>query len=882
MPDNPFQLAMLVSNEHFESLARYVPTPEFLSVARTLIPHDWRLVRSDTWFNAMPPAAELPPQGWKIHVSSTREEAVDVLRKTIEVLVDEGVPFKFALDPTMLLHLNAKNWPRSGSGKFVTIYPPDEQRFVALVQRLAAALAGHRGPYVLSDRRYGDSGVVYYRYGGFVRSGTVSPTGEQQPTITAPDGTQVPDDRRPFFSLPYWVTDPFPAEPDGTEDRVLRDGRYTVERALHFSNTGGVYVAADAATGARVVVKEARPHSGGDGFADSHDLLSKEHAVLEALASTGVAPRPVELFREWEHLFLVEEYVSGVSLWTFAADQNKLLVPDLDADEAREFRERLRTIWVSLAAALEKAHAAGVVLGDLSPRNVLVDPETIEVRFIDFEATVRLGVDTSARLVTPGFASPRQRREGVRDVTDDYYALGALMLSSLFPLNTMFELDPSARERVLASVARDVRLPAAWRDTIAALLGDDPAARPAPADVVRVVEDRGGSQPASPAPVVLPADAELEDLVARVVSHIADSADYSRRDRLYPADAQVFGTNPLNLTSGAAGVAYALHRVTGDVPGRAMAWMLSHDVSPAAYPPGLHIGTAGVAWAFAELGEVGVAARLMDGAREHPRRFATHSVQSGAAGYGLAALRLWRATDREEYLADAVAAAEHLRASAFDDGETLSWPGSDGAARIGYAHGASGVAAFLLYLHLATGDERWLDAGRAALGFDLGFAVERDGVLSFPGRTDQQRPLLPYLDAGSAGVGRALVRYYAVTGDEQYRKTLDPLTRDCARRYALLPGLFHGLAGLGDLLLDCADLLGEPQFREEARRVADGVRLFAVERPAGIAFPGELLLRISADYATGSAGIALFLHRLARGGGAFDLLLDELLPRRPL
>jgi hypothetical protein len=43
--------------------------------------------------------------------------------------------------------------------------------------------------------------------------------------------------------------------------------------------------------------------------------------------------------------------------------------------------------------------------------------------------------------------------------------------------------------------------------------------------------------------------------------------------------------------------------------------------------------------------------------------------------------------------------------------------------------------------------------------------------------------------------------------------------------------------------------------------------LFAIEKPSGIVFPGEELIRVSTDFGTGSAGTGLFLHRLLTGGG---------------
>jgi hypothetical protein len=84
-----------------------------------------------------------------------------------------------------------------------------------------------------------------------------------------------------------------------------------------------------------------------------------------------------------------------------------------------------------------------------------------------------------------------------------------------------------------------------------------------------------------------------------------------------------------------------------------------------------------------------------------------------------------------------------------------------------------------------------------------------------------------------------------------------------------------GLAGIGDFLLDAWTFTGDDKYLQSAHRVAQGVMAFSVNRE-GIAFPGDSLSRLSCDYGTGSAGIALFLNRLLGRQGS-DFLLDELL-----
>jgi hypothetical protein len=83
-----------------------------------------------------------------------------------------------------------------------------------------------------------------------------------------------------------------------------------------------------------------------------------------------------------------------------------------------------------------------------------------------------------------------------------------------------------------------------------------------------------------------------------------------------------------------------------------------------------------------------------------------------------------------------------------------------------------------------------------------------------------------------------------------------------------------GLAGLGGFLLDMHQFFPEDKYLNSARKVADGIMHFRVDRQ-GAAFPGAMLSRLSCDYGTGSSGVALFLNRLL-GRQGDDFMLDSL------
>jgi lantibiotic modifying enzyme len=145
---------------------------------------------------------------------------------------------------------------------------------------------------------------------------------------------------------------------------------------------------------------------------------------------------------------------------------------------------------------------------------------------------------------------------------------------------------------------------------------------------------------------------------------------------------------------------------------------------------------------------------------------------------------------------------------------------------------------------------------------------------------DAYSPLYPYWRFGSAGVGTAVVRFQRLLQLPRYEAALEKIFIDTDRKYAVFPGRFTGLAGLGEFLLDMYDLTGERRFKESAQKAAAGIMHFRLQRN-GAAFPGELLSRLCCDFGTGSAGIALFLNRLL-GKQKNDFMLDQLFDHLPV
>ncbi|HSM87893.1 MAG TPA: class III lanthionine synthetase LanKC [Candidatus Limnocylindrales bacterium] len=878
MPSRANPLYRLLDPIYCESFEKYAPCQsEFYDSVHAGLPPEWEIRRHGIWYYCGSPGYALPLQGWKIHVSACHRDAPEVLKQVAQVLFRRNdVSFKFALDSSVLLLLNSKNWSRGGSGKFMTIYPANSQVFLEVIEELYQKTRGFSGPYILSDHRYRDSSTVYYRFGGMRLRQVLDVSGEKIPVLVGPDGIEVPDQRRAYPVTPPWAESPIPADQETKVETAgeLKGGRYRIRQALSFSNAGGVYLAADTGTGRTVVIKEARPHVNEDHLGmNAVENLKKEHRLLGLVADTGIAPEPLDLFQEWEHWFLVEDYVEGVTLSAHSAANNVMLRTRPTERDRQKWSDTVRSLLRQLMHIVETLHRRNIVFSDLSPGNLMVSPDTMELKLIDFEGAYQPGIDRPGALYTPGFVSPRRLSGLPARFEDDFYSVGAVLLSYLFPITPLFHLKPEVRVEILGILQREAGLPQDLSNAILRLLDPDPTQRPEPESMVEVLKRDDGQPPGGPdsRPVH-----DYSAIVDGILDHVENAATFNRTDRLFPADPRLFTTNPLSLAFGAAGVGYAIHKIRGTCPGRVIDWILGQKPNAESYPAGLYVGLSGIAWGLLEAGAADEAEKLLRLTFNHKLLRRTADLFYGTAGWGMACLRFFLGTRKEIYLEKAVQAGKTILATAGSDPRGYCWPATD-ETRLGLAHGSSGIALFLLYLYQATDDRRFLEAGQRALDFDLNHAVEtRDGGYSWPSQSGAASPLYPYWRFGSAGIGQAVLRYYAVVKEQRYLNIIEKIFVDNDRKHAVLPGKFMGLSGTGEFLLDCHTFLGGDRYLTSASKVAEGLMLFQVEHN-GIGFPGDSLARLCCDYGTGSAGAGLFLHRLISGGKC-DFMLDDLLP----
>lgn len=884
----------ILDREFFASLEERVPGPEFTSIVSDVLRgNTWSLLPGGLWTFAQPDGWESVGQGWKLHVSATPANAGVVLRRVAEVLAKHRTAFKFAADRKLLFIMLSKNWPREGGGKFITVYPPDEDRFRQIGRDLVTATEGLDGPYILSDRRVPGSRVVFYRYGQHAALQTVDARGHRVQQMVGPGGAAVEDARKGYYQLPDWVSDPFGsrsvrADPD--ERKVTLNGRYEVQGPLKYSNTGGVYVARDLETGRNVVIREARPCTGFvDQSTDAVALLRKETRILQAMDGSGWTPGFVDQFQAWEHHYLVQEEVQGALLRDYVL--SRYLLTHGVASPRRLFW-KLRGLILKLVEGLEAFHRKGIVVRDLTANNVLVRRDG-SVCFIDFEyAWERDGTDAAALGIhTPGYASPEQMAGRMPAEADDLHSLGAVVLEMCSLMAGGLGLN---RPGVLAAAGMmmdEVGLPRELLKVASGLMERDPAARWTGDDVRRALGGvRASAIPWSApepgrrlhameadAPNVV-SEARIAEVCEAACRFFEDSADPTRRV-LWPSSPHAYQVNAVCIQHGACGPMEYVRRMRGEVPAAWVDWVLRMS-APDRVPPGLYVGLSGVAMTLAACGREEAASSLLRTAAKSSLLEKEADLYHGAAGVGVAALALADALDAPELRDIAVQTGDRLRSQAERGRHGIAWRAADGTLPCGLARGGSGIALFYTYLGASTGNREYWDVARQAVDFELSQVRQRSGYAFWPPESTLPRKSghSPHVFFGAAGVGAAVLRLFACTGAPDLRDWAEACAETITFRWTNKLWQDYGYAGFGETLLDMHTMTGRDRYVAHALRMAEILIATQVQTRYGAAFPGGALNRVASDFGVGASGIAMFLHRLICPVAGRAFFPDHLLP----
>jgi ligand-binding sensor domain-containing protein len=315
----------------------------------------------------------------------------------------------------------------------------------------------------------------------------------------------------------------FGALTDALPGTVL-DGRYRLEERIGAGGFGVVFRATHLDLKRAVAVKVFRPQPGNDS-AEAMERFRREavsacrvkHENAVAVYDSGISSDGI--------LYLVMELLDGETLADLLARTPRL--------EVRRSLEIAR----SIAAALDAAHAEGIVHRDVKPENVVLHraPEASEVvKVVDFGVARFTGTElsrdgrltqTDAIIGTPAYIAPERLTGGAYDGRSDVYSVGVILyqcLSGRLPVHCEEETLVARIMKQVNEEPRAIRDHVPWVDAGVAEI------------VMRAVQRRPESRP----------DArELEEALDLALATLAttggrDDVEYRPGDATIPPPAE--------------------------------------------------------------------------------------------------------------------------------------------------------------------------------------------------------------------------------------------------------------------------------------------------------------------------------------------------------
>ncbi len=275
--------------------------------------------------------------------------------------------------------------------------------------------------------------------------------------------------------------------------RVL-DARYRIERIVATGGMGTVYEGFDNRLERTVAVKVMNDNL-------VYEPGFTERFVTEARAAARLSDSHVvavyDRGRTADAVYLVMEYVPGRTLRRELAFGGRLPVA------------RALEILTAVLKALQAAHSAGFVHGDIKPENVLLgDREEIKVTDFGLARAIEAGDHRASLLLgTAAYLAPEQASDRTPDPRSDLYSTGILLFEMLtghvpFRADTPDDVLALHQTQQVPAPSTFVEVDAALDAVCAKATAKDPADRYQTATemLIAVNELRRRADPSAPAP----------------------------------------------------------------------------------------------------------------------------------------------------------------------------------------------------------------------------------------------------------------------------------------------------------------------------------------------------------------------------------------------
>ncbi len=288
-------------------------------------------------------------------------------------------------------------------------------------------------------------------------------------------------------------------------------GKYRVDRLLAEGGMGQVFVAVQEPIGRKIALKILRRSLAVD--PESVHRFFREAVTVSQLHH----PNTITILDYGEHddgtLYIAMEYLTGQDLGAILAEQGHLSV------------ERVVSIALQIAGALQEAHHKNVLHRDLKPANIFItqiEGQGEVVKVIDFGIAKLLDAPEEDRVTQIGFVcgtaeymAPELSSGEALDGRTDLYALGVMMwelIEGRLPFMGNNAITTALMHQVEPIPPMSERAPASIRALVMETMAKDPDERPANAaqfaEALRRAAEEAGLGPAAERPSApLPSEA---------------------------------------------------------------------------------------------------------------------------------------------------------------------------------------------------------------------------------------------------------------------------------------------------------------------------------------------------------------------------------------
>ncbi len=848
---------------------------------------------SQQWIRLRHVNAPSRSHGWKLHVSSGPCSATLVLQKALALLFAEQLSFKVARSIEVLMALNRGEYGYSQIGKFITIFPANDEQALRLAAKLDAATRGLRAPAIPSDRRLQHKSLVHYRYGAFRERHIQTASGEFMLALPQSSGSLVPDRRQ---SDPKITSTPFDQLVACEAPALVPEDQFLLLSRLQTSARGAVCLCFDFVSGRQRVLKLACRDSLLDWHErDAHDRLRHESRILSKLLPDARFPTQFGMIENDCQLFLLLEHIPGENLHAY--------MERLAAQASLPSSGQVIQWGLSVAKALDTMHKKGIVYRDLKPENVILTPDGA-VRIVDFE----LAYDQSAQespfgLGSRGYFSPQQAAGNRPCAADDVYSLGSLLYFLSTNTDPWFAPEPPQTRARLTLLNPSIGY--SLISVIERCLQKSPQQRYA--DMRQIMVDLSDLSPSSASisghseEVFATDTRKLENHYFALVQRLGDTLCRTARrtnDGIYWVSTHRPSMEIVvrDLGTGSAGILLCLAQLVQEFAvseWRTLlaeaAWNLaSRTTHTNSCLTGLYAGEAGVGAAILRAGQVLGDPELTDWALQCSTRISSEpltapDLMTGAAGRLRFHLMVWAATKCVDHLHHALGVGNWLLKNAELSKEYVYWmlPQNygklSGETCLGYARGAAGIADTLLDLFDASGREEYLATARLSADWILAFAKPAlsDGSgLCWP-RIPGEMPHGAFWCHGATGIGRFLLHVSQTNASPEAMDIISRGAKTVSSTRWAGPTQCHGLASNIEFLVDLYQAFGSKGHLDAARALAMVLETFARCDCGSLYWQSDIPEIVTPDYLFGYAGVALSLLRLGNPRMPHELSLEN-------